>query len=107
MPGDLDVGDLHKTWVHSHEEDKEGNTVYRVSDFAFPRSRGRWAMTLRPDGVAQVGYPGPDDRSTTAEGSWSLEGKLLTVHAPGWVEEMEIDSVGADILVVRKIRREN
>ena len=54
MDEEIDVHDLHKQWVHSHEEDVGGNTVYRTSDYSFPRSRGRVAMALEPDGAVRV-----------------------------------------------------
>ena len=97
---------LHNTWVHSHEEDADGRIVYRTPAFDFPRSRGRSAFTLRPDGVAETGGPGADDRSTRSGGRWELEGKVLRVLTPERAEVMEIDRIGPDVLVVRRAGKE-
>ncbi len=104
MDEEIDVHDLHKQWVHSHEEDVGGNTVYRTSDYSFPRSRGRVAMALEPDGTAEIGFPGRDDRSRKVRGRWRLEGRILTVERPdGRQEVLEIESLQPGKLIVRKI----
>ena len=48
----IDPEQLQGRWVHSHEEDTEDEIVYRAesSGYDFPRSRGREALELHPDG---------------------------------------------------------
>lgn len=57
--------------------------VFRTADYAFPPSRGRTSFTLRADGSATTGQPGPDDRGVTGDGSWRIDGTVLTIRAPG------------------------
>ena len=106
MPEAIDSSLLHKTWVHSHEEDADGLTVYRTPAFAFPPSRGRAVFTLRPDGGAETGHPGADDRTSRSGGRWELEGDLLRLLTPERAEVMQIDRVGPDVLVVRRAGEE-
>jgi len=106
MPEQLDLSRLQQTWVHSHEEDGAGKTVYRTPDFRFPPSRGRSAFTLRPDGVAEIGFPGADDRTRRAEGRWQVVGNVLRVTTPERDQTLEIERVEADVLVVRKTAKE-
>jgi len=69
----IDRKSLHQQWVHSHEEDTETEMVYRPATFAFPRSRGRSAMTLKPHGeLVELGI-GPADRPQESQGTWKLE----------------------------------
>ena len=48
----IDPEQLQGRWVHSHEEDTEDEIVFRAesSGYDFPRSRGREALELNPDG---------------------------------------------------------
>lgn len=66
--------DLAGQWFHSHEEDSADLAVYRPSAFPFPRGRlPRESITLRPDGSADLGRPGPVDRAERTPGRWHLE----------------------------------
>jgi hypothetical protein len=61
-------------WVHSHEEDSGDEMVFRSADYAFPPSRGRESIDLRPDGSYAGTVPGPVDKPVPgAEGEWTLE----------------------------------
>ncbi len=64
-------------WLHSHEEDTGSTKVYRPAGYAFPRSRGRTAMELRPDGTYIQYDSGPDDRGRAVEGRWEDVGEGL------------------------------
>ncbi len=68
-------------WVHSHEEDEPGRKVFRRDDYPFPPSRGRRGYEFHPDGRVVARGPGPDDRTTAAVGTWTLEadGRLVLV----------------------------
>ena len=72
----IDPDTLQGRWVHSHEEDTADEMVFRSADsgYAFPRSRGRQAFELRPDGSYVGSTPGPADKPEPSSGRWSLEG---------------------------------
>lgn len=97
---------LSRRWVHSHEEDELGRTVFRPDSFEFPPSRGRLAFTLLPDGTAGVDTPGPTDRSVSREGTWTIEGDHLVITSPQWSGEFSIEGLDDDKLVVRAVRKE-
>jgi hypothetical protein len=86
-------------WVHSHEEDGDGELVFRPADYAFPPSRGREAFELRPDGSYTGSVPGPADKPEPTEGQWVLEegGRL---RLGGRV--LEITEAAGDVLKVRR-----
>ncbi|MFM9883025.1 MAG: hypothetical protein ACKVQT_08360 [Burkholderiales bacterium] len=75
----LDKRDLLGDWMHSHEEDTNGMTVFRPSTFAFPLSRGRKSFSLRADGTYKGTMPGPTDRPAPTSGRWALAGSTLTL----------------------------
>ena len=95
---------LHRRWVHSHEEDTDGEMVFRPATHPFPPSRGRTSFELRPDGTYVEKSPGPVDLPEHSTGSWSLDGGLLVLAAEGdrpghtW----ELTAAENDRLVVRK-----
>jgi hypothetical protein len=106
MKKNIDRNALHQHWVHSHEEDTATETVYRPASFAFPRSRGRSAMALKPDGGLVETGPGPTDRPQESRGIWKLEGDdTLSFHETGKQKPnrtMKIVSLDQDRLVLRK-----
>jgi hypothetical protein len=88
-------------WLHSHEEDTDDELVFRLADsgYAFPRSRGREAIELHPDGSYAGTVPGPADKPEAAEGAWTVEaGSRLRLGD----RVLEIASVEGDVLKVRK-----
>lgn len=94
---------LLRHWVHSHEEDKGGEMVFRPASYAFPLSRGRRSLEFKAGGQLHRGGPGPDDRPTTSQGAWALDGKTLDLTGPGGSpEKFELASVTAEKLVLRK-----
>ena len=94
---------LLQHWVHSHEEDRGEEMVFRPASYDFPLSRGRRSLEFKPGGKLGHGGPGPDDRPTTAAGAWSLDGKTLTLTGPsGSKEEYQLASVTPEKLVLRK-----
>jgi len=90
-----------RRWVHSHEEDTEDEMVFRPADsgYAFPPSRGREAIELRPDGSYAGTVPGPTDRPQAAAGEWTVEGGSTLRLGD---RALEIASVEGDVLRVRK-----
>jgi hypothetical protein len=102
----VDRNALHRQWVHSHEEDTATEKVYRPASFAFPRSRGRSAMALKPGGgLVETGI-GPTDRPQESQGTWKLdEDDTLSLYEKGKkkpVRTMKIVSLDKEKLVVRK-----
>ena len=78
----IDPEQLQGRWVHSHEEDTEDEIVYRAesSGYDFPRSRGREALELHPDGSYSGVVPGPTDKpEATGGGTWAVEGDRLVL----------------------------
>jgi len=92
---------LQGRWVHSHEEDTDDEMVFRSasSGYEFPRSRGRQAFELRPDGSYEGSAPGPVDKPEPTEGSWALEGDNRLALGD---RVLEITAAEGDVLKVRK-----
>ena len=97
---------LEGRWVHSHEEDSEGEMVFRPATHPLPPSRGRIAFELRPDGGYTERAPGPVDVPRESDGRWSLEGNRLLLNASGDEpgRDWEVTAVEPDRLVVRRPR---
>jgi hypothetical protein len=86
-------------WVHSHEEDTGDELVFRQAGYAFPPSRGRESIELKPDGSYAGSVPGPVDKPVAGdEGEWTLDGDRLRLGD----RVLEIASVGDGVLRVRR-----
>jgi hypothetical protein len=100
----IDPERLQGRWVHSHEEDTDDEIVYRsaASGYDFPRSRGREALELNPDGSYGGVVPGPADKpEPAAGGSWKVEdGNKLVL--PDRV--LEVTAAEGDVLRVKRPR---
>lgn len=101
---------FYGSWIHSHEEDFEGNTVYRRTSFAFPPSRGRERFDLRPSGELLYYNIAPaDGQAEPLEGSWEpLRNRMIDVEIPGDKANSfsaELIEVAHDRLVLKKSRR--
>jgi hypothetical protein len=79
----IDRDALYGRWIHSHEEDSDGEMVFRPATHPFPPSRGRTSFDLRPDGTYIERSPGPMDVPEEYTGRWSLEGDRLVLEAEG------------------------
>lgn len=88
---------LENRWVHAHEEDREGEMVFRPSSHPLPPSRGRLVLDLGPDGTGVQVEPGPTDAPVDTHVSWSLDGDRLTVGERSWT----VASVDAERLVLK------
>jgi hypothetical protein len=88
---------LEGEWVHAHEEDREGEMVFRPASHPLPPSRGRLRLDLKPDGTYLEHAPGPVDAPVASEGRWSLDGGTLAVGDRSW----EVVAAEPDRLVVR------
>ena len=82
MQNEIDLSILCQKWIHSHEEDTASESVYRPAAFAFPPSRGREEIDLRPDGIVQGQTAGPSDRRQSRSGSWTIENGMLKIILP-------------------------
>jgi hypothetical protein len=82
---------LHRAWLHSHEEDSKGRTVFRPSSYTFPPSRGRTGFELRPDGTLLETGIGPTDRRTGSTGKWTLDGATLHLRNRNGKPERALD----------------
>jgi hypothetical protein len=111
MKKNIDRDALIQHWVHSHEEDTATETVFRPVSFAFPRSRGRSAMVLKPDGGLVETGPDPTDRPQESQGTWTLEGEdILSLNETEKKKPkrtLKIVSLDKDRLVVRKLKTDS
>jgi hypothetical protein len=102
----LKTEDLVQHWVHSHEEDTAGETVFRPADYKFPRSRGRRSFELKADGRLIEWEMSPTDTRRSAPGMWKIDekGRLVLEKGPlgTAVRSMVIASVESDRLVLKK-----
>lgn len=96
---------LRGTWLHSHEEDRPGETVYRRESHPFPPSRGRSGFALTADGTCEeigiAAADGPSKRRAT----WrvgSPPGDALLIESEGSSRRMRILRLEPDLLVVAK-----
>jgi hypothetical protein len=92
-------------WIHSHEEDTGDVKVFRPSTFAFPPSRGREALELKPDGSSVVRSPGPTDVPEDRSGRWELEGRTLRLGGAGEgdpARSIQVIAAEPDKLVVKE-----
>jgi hypothetical protein len=60
-------------WIHSHEEDAQGVTVYRPRGYSFPPSRGREGFDFRKGGKVVYFGIARADGSEEFSGSWVIE----------------------------------
>jgi hypothetical protein len=89
-------------WVHSHEEDQPGLTVFRRSGYGFPPARGRDAVELKADDTAIVRGPGPTDVPEEKAGTWELDGETIRLDAGGEARALDVVSCDDERLVVRE-----
>ena len=104
MPEKIDEKLLERGWLHAHEEDTPEQRVFRPDNYPLPPSRGRTGYEFRPGGLVMKRVPGPTDRHTSAQGTWTInsEGRV-TIRIPGAPEEViDIDVLTADRLVTKK-----
>ena len=102
----IDPAHLAGQWVHSHEEDRPGQTVYRPASYPFPPSRGRGGFDLNPDGTLALFGPGPTDQTVEKPGRWTLTpGDKLTLYPHGSDQPervLAIASLASDKLVTTR-----
>ena len=105
MPRQFDPHLLQGRWLHAHEEDAPGHEVFRPATHPLPPARGRSGYEFLPDGrLARIGS-GPTDRSTVAEGTWTVDPDgRLRIRVSGQPEDvLEISELTGDRLIVKKM----
>lgn len=98
----IDRSLLEGRWLHAHEEDTPGRTVFRPSTYPLPPSRGRRGYVLHADGhLERIGIA-RDDRGSVLVGSWQLAADGgLTLRLPGRADEvLEVARAGDGGLVL-------
>jgi hypothetical protein len=106
MTGKIKRDALSRRWIHSWEEDADGDQVYRPESYDFPLSRRpRESFELRPDGTLILGEPSANDSLREAQGRWEIaEGDNLFFYSGSGAEpekKMRIKSASDDRLVVQ------
>lgn len=100
---DYDKSALQGHWIHAHEEDTDGEMVFRPASHPLPPSRGRMRLDLRPGGAYVERSPGPVDVPEESRGSWSLEGERLRLDAEdGTAQAWVVAKAEVDRLVLEK-----
>lgn len=96
---------LHKCWVHSYEEDRDDEAVFRPATFDLPPARGRRSIELRGDGSYVEAFPGPVDVPQETGGRWSLAGDELKLQPDGGQagESWQVVIAEADRLSLRRV----
>jgi hypothetical protein len=93
-------------WIHSHEEDAQGVTVYRPRGYSFPPSRGRRGFDFREGGKLVYFGIARADGSEEFSGSWVIEDSnrvRINVHSdriPSFV--LDVVSCDGQALKVRR-----
>ena len=100
----IDPEQLQGRWVHSHEEDTDDEIVYRAesSGYDFPRSRGREALELNPDG-SYAGVGAGADRQARGDRrgqAWTVEGDKLVLPD----RTLEVTAAEEGVLRVKRPR---
>lgn len=99
---------LHKTWLHSFEEDQGDILTYRPNSYEFPPSRGRTGFALEEGGIIKEYNIAPTDGLEERIGRWEYADNkqlLVTLKGNGEPEEryfLKILSLEDEVLKVRK-----
>lgn len=104
----LDIGDLCRRWIHSHEEDSDTELVYRPVDFAFPPARGRTGFEFFPNkSCIRVGVAAADG-SKVVDGTWELEEEeseetlRIRIDCKDTSEVLTVASIDEERLIIRR-----
>jgi hypothetical protein len=91
-------------WTHSFEEDHDDIAVYRPSDHAFPRARGRGGMEFSTDGSFTEWAVGRGDAREAVPGRWrTAEANTVAVSTERSDEQvLEVVHLAPDRLEVRR-----
>jgi hypothetical protein len=98
---------LEHTWLHAHEEDQDGISVYRPNTYAFPPSRGRTGFAFDHNGLFTQFDIAPTDGIEGRKGRWTAENdhtlriSLDDKKDPDY--KLEIVSLDNNVLKVRRL----
>ena len=98
--------EIFQHWVHSYEDDKPDVKVYRTTDHAFPRSRGRIGFEFKKDGTFILYDIGKEDLPKKVFGHWKFDNKnKIRISIEGKKTEDILDMISCDknILKVKKL----
>ena len=100
----FDQKQLQRRWLHSHEEDSSGTKVFRPDSYPLPPSRGRFGYEFQSDGCVKKLAPGPTDKPTTEQGTWTMDNQgRIEIRIPGHSDEvLDIDTLDSDHLIMKK-----
>lgn len=98
----MDANQIAGHWIHSHEEDKDGDQLFRLKGYNFPPARGREGMELKLDGAALIHGVGAADQGSVKPGSWRLnevDRPILELSDPdGNTRKFTVIEAGTDVL---------
>lgn len=101
------IENLYGSWVHSHEEDRDGVQIYRpAGSREFPAARFRMAYIFREDGTCEWMYLAPNDAHHLREGSWRFDDDdpaVIHVTQDDRVLTYRILTLTSDILRMREL----
>ncbi len=97
------TNDLLRHWVHSSEEQNNGNErIFRPKGSReFPPSRFRMEYVFRENGECDWYYLSPDDNHRFKKGTWQLDqvdGTILEIKKEDETERYRIKELTKDIL---------
>ena len=94
---------IYQTWVHSFEDDKGMEKVFRPNEYSFPPARGREGIEIERGGIVTYLAIGPVDVSIKYKGTWKMVNKnTMEIQIPEFSEvskKLQILSVDKDRLV--------
>jgi len=95
-------------WIHSDEEGDADQLVLRPEEYLFtPRRMPRHCLTIKPNGVAELGLPGPADRNVLALEKWSLDDNELSISGSSQLSGIfRITAVDEQMLVLQRKHKE-
>ncbi|MGO1501964.1 MAG: hypothetical protein ACTHWH_11860 [Marinobacter sp.] len=92
---------LCREWVEIREENSGSRIVLKPATSEIPPARGRCGLDLSIAGKAEAQSAGPDDRMVGKPGVWTLTDNGLSLKAPGWDGDYQIEELTAERLVIR------
>lgn len=94
--------ELFRHWIHSREEDEGDVQFFRPEGSAFPPSRGRDGMDMRPDGSFVQDDIGPGDGIVRTKGRWMQETPgRIAVRFDGARADYTFEVVSVDAALLR------
>lgn len=92
---------LCREWVEVREENIGNKIVLKPAASNIPPARGRCGLDLSIAGTAKAQSAGPDDKVVGKPGVWSLIDDGLSVKAPGWDGDYQIEELTEERLVIK------